>query len=364
MDFIDVIKALGEKVSRMKDSIQTEEATKNAFVMPFIAALGYDVFNPLEVIPEFVADLGIKKGEKVDYCIQKDGQPIIIVECKHWKEELNVHNSQLHRYFHVCSTRFGILTNGIVYRFYTDLEEPNKMDNKPFWEFNITEMNEAAVFELKKYQKNSFDVEQILSAATELKYTREIKKIIASEFANPSETFVKYFAKHIHTGILTAKVMEQFIPMVKKSLHQYVSELISDRLKTALSNEAEVSVKEAAPIEENKETPVSEETKTEFTELEQEAFFIVKSILRTKVTGDRLVYRDTVRYLSILLDDNNRKPICRLHLNGTKKYLGLMDDGNKETRVEIKTIDNIYDYSEQLINTLLRLDKANEKQPV
>ncbi|RDV13037.1 restriction endonuclease [Pontibacter diazotrophicus] len=363
MDFIDIIKALSEKVTRLKDSIQTEEATKNAFVMPFIAALGYDVFNPLEVIPEFVADLGIKKGEKVDYCIQKDGQPIIIVECKHWKEELNVHNSQLHRYFHVCSTRFGILTNGIIYRFYTDLEEPNKMDNKPFWEFNITDMNEAAVLELKKYQKNAFDVDQIVSAATELKYTREIKKIIASEFANPSETFVRYFAKHIHSGILTAKVMEQFTPMVKKSLHQYVSELISDRLKTALSNEAEVSVKETAPVEETKGAAASDETKTEFTELEQEAFFIVKSILRTKVSGDRLFYRDTVRYLSIVLDDNNRKPLCRLHLNGTKKYLGLMEEGNKETRVEIDTIDNIYDYSDQLMNTLLRLEKVNEKQP-
>ena len=363
MDFIDVVKALGEKVSRLKDSIQTEEATKNAFVMPFIAALGYDVFNPLEVIPEFVADLGIKKGEKVDYCIQKDGQPIIIVECKHWKEELNVHNSQLHRYFHVCSTRFGILTNGIVYRFYTDLEEPNKMDNKPFWEFNITDMNEAAIFELKKYQKNGFDVDQILSAATELKYTREIKKIIASEFANPSEPFVRYFAKHIHSSIVTAKVLEQFTPMVKKSLQQYVSELISDRLKTALSNEAEVSVKDAAPVEEPKDTTISEESKTEFTEVEQEAFFIVKSILRTKVNGSRLFYRDTVRYLSVLLDDSNRKPICRLHLNGSKKYLGLMEEGNKETRIGIETIDNIYDYSDQLMNTLFRLDKASEKQP-
>ncbi|MBF9252441.1 type I restriction enzyme HsdR N-terminal domain-containing protein [Pontibacter sp. 172403-2] len=357
MDFIDVIKALGEKVSRLKDSIQTEEATKNAFVMPFIAALGYDVFNPLEVIPEFVADLGIKKGEKVDYCIQKDGQPIIIVECKHWKEELNVHNSQLHRYFHVCSTRFGILTNGIVYRFYTDLEEPNKMDNKPFWEFNITDMNEAAVFELKKYQNSAFDVDQILSAASELKYTREIKKIIAAEFANPSETFVRYFAKHIHTGMMTAKVLEQFGPLVKKSLQQYVSDLISDRLKTALSNEADTVKQETAQMPEPNASQPQDEPKTEFTELEQEAFFIVKSILRTKINGSRLHYRDTVRYLSVLLDDNNRKPICRLHLNGTKKYLGLMEDGNKETRVEIETIDNIYDYSEQLLNTLTRLEK-------
>jgi hypothetical protein len=141
--------------------------------------------------------------------------------------------------------------------------------------------------------------------------------------------------------------------MVKKALHQYVSELISDRLKPALSNEAEVSVKETAAIEAPKGAAVSEEPKTEFTELEQEAFFIMKSILRTKVSGDRLFYRDTVHYLSILLDDNNRKPVCRLHLNGSKKYLGLMENGNKETRIEITSIDNIYDYSEQLIGTLL-----------
>ncbi|MDO6390381.1 type I restriction endonuclease [Pontibacter sp. BT731] len=361
MDFIDVIKALGEKVSRMKDTIQTEEATKNAFVMPFIAALGYDVFNPLEVIPEFVADLGIKKGEKVDYCIQKDGQPIIIVECKHWKEELNVHNSQLHRYFHVCSTRFGILTNGIIYRFYTDLEEANKMDNRPFWEFNISDMNEAAVHELKKYQKNAFDVDQIVNAATELKYTREIKKIVGSEFSNPTEGFVRYFAKQIHTGMVTSKVMEQFTPMVKKSLQQYVSELISDRLKSALSNETNSTKEE--PKEE--QSPAATTTSVvdnvlEYTDLEREGFFIVKSILRTKMDGNRIYYRDTQRYLNILLDDNIRKTICRLHLNASKKYLTWTDEAGKEAKVEISSLDDIYDYSEQLINSMLRFEKVVE----
>lgn len=361
MDFIDVIRALGEKVSRMKDTIQTEEATKTAFVMPFIAALGYDVFNPMEVIPEFIADLGIKKGEKVDYCIQKDGQPIIIVECKHWKEELNVHNSQLHRYFHVCSTRFGILTNGIVYRFYTDLEEANKMDNKPFWEFNISDMNEAAVFELKKYQKNTFNVDQIVSAATELMYTREIKKIIGSEFSSPSEPFVRFFAKQIYSGVLTAKMMEQFTPMVKKSLGQYVSDQISDRLKTALSNETEASKVEQDPAPQAPSVP-ADDTKTDFTELEQEAFYIVKSILRTKVDGSRIFHRDTVRYLNILLDDSNRKTICRLYLNTSKKYLALFDEKNKENRIEISSIDSIYDYSDQLIDSLMRFEQPIEAE--
>src|SRR5215207_4868836 len=124
MDFKDFIKQLGDRAAKMKDKILTEEATKNAFIMPFIQMMGYDVFNPLEVVPEFIADIGIKKGEKVDYAIIKDGNPIVLIECKHWSADLNPHNSQLFRYFHTTSAKFGILTNGIVYRWYTDLIEP------------------------------------------------------------------------------------------------------------------------------------------------------------------------------------------------------------------------------------------------
>jgi predicted type IV restriction endonuclease len=355
MDFIDLIKALGEKVSRLKDSIQTEEATKNAFTMPFIAALGYDVFNPMEVVPEFVADLGIKKGEKVDYCIFKDGKPIIIVECKHWKEDLNVHNSQLHRYFHVTTVKFGILTNGIIYRFYTDLAEPNKMDDKPFWEFNITDMSEASIFELKKYQKSAFDVESILSAAAELKYNKEIKRIFSEELSTPSETFVKHFTKQIYSGPVTAKVLDQFTGVVKRALNQYVSELISDRLKSALAKETDMVNQQAKAEEVSLTEPskAAEQSKILTTEMEKEGFFIVKSILRTKIDTNRLTHRDTQSYFGILIDDNNRKPVCRLHLDGGKKYITLFDENRKEVKTEIKGLDDIYSYSDNLVSTAL-----------
>ncbi|MFT6205197.1 MAG: hypothetical protein ACJA1O_002813, partial [Spirosomataceae bacterium] len=143
MDIHSKLRELAEKVSTLKDRIETEESTKHAFVLPFINILGYDTFNPIEVVPEFTADLGLKKGEKVDYAIFQDDKPILIIECKNWKENLNVHNSQLFRYFHVTQTRFALLTNGIDYRFYTDLEHPNKMDEKPFLEFNILSLKES-----------------------------------------------------------------------------------------------------------------------------------------------------------------------------------------------------------------------------
>ena len=203
MDFKDEIKQFGDRVEKLKAQIITEEATKNAFIMPFIKALGYDVFNPLEVVPEFIADIGIKKGEKVDYAIMKEGVPTILVECKHWSEKLDPHNSQLFRYFHTTKAKFGLLSNGIIYRFYTDLVEKNKMDEKPFLEFNVTDIKDNQIEELKKFHKSYFDVENIVNTASELKFMNELKTFINIEFQNPTENFVRHFAKQAYSGVLT-----------------------------------------------------------------------------------------------------------------------------------------------------------------
>lgn len=215
MDFKDSIKQLSDRVLKLKDSIQTEEATKNAFIMPFINALGYDVFNPLEVVPEMTCDIAMKKGEKIDYAVMKDGTPILLIECKHWAQDLSLHDNQLIRYFNVSEAKFGLLTNGIIYRFYTDLIEPNKMDSKPFLEVDITDIKDAQIEELKKFHKSYFDVENVLSSASELKYTGELKAIIANEFANPSADFVKFFAKQVYDGMITSKLLEQFTMLTK-----------------------------------------------------------------------------------------------------------------------------------------------------
>ena len=217
MDFKDLIKQLSERVEKLKDNLQTEEATKTALIMPFLQTLGYDVFNPLEVMPEFVCDIGTKKGEKIDYAIFKDSDPIILIECKHWKQDLTLHDNQLLRYFHVSNAKFGILTNGIVYKFYTDLETPNKMDEKPFLEVDLLNVSGSDIEELKKFHKTYFDLENILSSASELKYTRELKQLLRSEFANPGADFVRIFAKQVYDRLLNQKAIDQFTILVKKS---------------------------------------------------------------------------------------------------------------------------------------------------
>ena len=356
MDLKDLLKQIAERVIKLKEQIQTEEATKNAFIMPFLQSLGYDVFNPLEVVPEFVADIGIKKGEKIDYAIFKDGKPTILVECKDWRQNLNLHDGQLLRYFHVSKAKFGLLTNGINYRFYSDLVEPNKMDEKPFLEFNITEIKDNQIEELKKFHKANFDAESIVNNASELKYTIELKHILQQELTNPSADFVKHFAKQVYPSVVTAKVLEQFTNLTKKSIQQHISDLITERLKTALTKEDETSKTENI---DNPKT-IEDESKVVTTEEELEAFLIVKTILRQQIPSTRIAYRDAQSYFAILLDDNNRKTICRLYLNGNKKYIGLFDENKKENKNEILSLDDIFNYSTNLLKSVDYFDKTKE----
>lgn len=365
MDFKDSIKQLSERVIKLKDSIQTEEATKNAFIMPFINALGYDVFNPLEVVPEMTCDIAMKKGEKIDYAIMKDGEPILLIECKHWAQDLKLHDNQLMRYFNVSKAKFGLLTNGIIYRFYTDLLEPNKMDEKPFLEVDITDIKDSQIEEIKKFHKSYFDVDNILSSASELKYMGELKTILAKEFSNPSPDFVKYIAKQVYDGVMTAKLLDQFTSLTKRSISGYINDIISDRLKSAFNTETEIEKQEQKIASQPQSTPENEANHTEeneskiiTTEEEIESYLIVKSILRPFVDISRVVYRDAQSYFAILLDDNNRKPICRMYFNAiSKKYIATFDENKKETKHEIKSLDDIYDFAEFLKNTIKSYDK-------
>lgn len=345
MELYSQLKGLAEKVDQLKDKIDTEESTKHAFTLPFINILGYDTFNPTEVVPEFTADLGLKKGEKVDYAIFQNGHPILIVECKHWKQNLDVYNSQLFRYFHVTKTRFALLTNGIQYRFYTDLEATNKMDEKPFLEFDITKLKENTAKEIEKFHKSKFDISKIIDNASNLKYTREIKTLIEQELSEPSLDFVKFFANKAYSGRLTSKVIEEFTEIVAKAFNQTISEKVNDRLNSALNKEQEKQQAEEKITDEPR-------SKVDTTEEELEGYQIVVAILRRKIRKERIVHRDTQSYFGILLDDNNRKPICRLHLNGGIKYISLFDQDKKETKERIESIDDIYHYEKQLLNTI------------
>ncbi|WP_313078869.1 type I restriction endonuclease [Pulveribacter sp.] len=373
MEFWEHLNALAAKIRQQRGSISTEEATKNAFVMPFIKnVMGYDVFDPQEVVPEFVCDVGTKKGEKIDYAILKDGQIQILIECKKIGEPLNVnHASQLFRYFHVTTARISVLTNGQVYKFFTDLDAPNKMDEKPFLELDLLDIDEHTIPELNKLTKSTFDVESIISAAGELKYIGQIKREISAQMNSPGDEFLRFFISRVYDGTITAKVREQFLPLLTKAIAQYTSDLINDRLKSAITglnvNPPSPSVTATPPTTPSPTTDApavncGDEQRIVTTEEEMEGYFIVKSIVRTVVSASRINHRDTQSYFGILLDDNNRKPVCRLHFNRSQKYIGILDKDKRETRYPIGSLDEIYTLSDALIDATKRSAALTNEQ--
>jgi hypothetical protein len=345
MDFQDYIKQISESIPKLKDQIQTEEATKNAFIMPFIQALGYNVFNPLEVVPEYTCDIGTKKGEKVDYAIMKDSDPIILIECKHWQQNLDLHDNQLLRYFAVSKAKFGVLTNGIVYRFYTDLIEKNKMDETPFLEVDMTNLKDAQIAELKKFHKSYFDADTISTTASTLKYTKEIKEIIKKEIANPSEALVRIFAKPVYNGVLTAKMIDYFSELVKKSFATHINDILNERLQNAISkDEAEEDKKEETVSSE----PQADSPQIVTTDEEMEGFYTIRAMLAETVDPQRIQFKDTMNYFAINLDKTTQ-PICRLFYNRSKKYIALIDDNKKETKYQVESNLDLYQFKNQLI---------------
>lgn len=364
MDFIDQLRVLASRISTTKDLVQTEEATKNSMIMPFIRVLGYDPFDPLEVTPELVADIGTKKGEKVDYAILRDGKPIMLFECKKSGGDLSInHASQLFRYFHVTDARFGVLTNGLVYKFFTDLEHPNKMDEKAFFEFNVLDFRERDVEELKKFAKAAFDVDTILTTANELKYTRAIQNKLTDWLASPPEEVVRLLAGDlIGNRKFTSAVREQFTPITKRAFEQLIGERINARLKGAMSPEA-VSVvslqgtpSAAMPLTASEPVvppQVDPQTQIDTSLEELEAFHLIKAILREVVSPKRIFIRDAQSYCAVLLDDNNRKPICRLRFNNSQKLrLGIFNSAKEEEIVSLDSVDDVFKFSDQLKLTI------------
>jgi len=347
MDLIDQLQTLAGRIEKQLPHITTEEATKNAFVMPFIQALGFDIFDPTEVVPEFTADVGSKKGEKVDYAIYIGGKLAILFECKHCNANLKeVHASQLRRYFHVTEARIGVLTNGHSYYFYSDLEKPNIMDEKPFMEINLRDLDPQFIPELKKLAKTTFELDKMLTTANELKYIRAIKNLLVEEMNVPSVDFVRYIAGKVYSGMKTQQVLDQFSPIVKNAIKHFVNDQISERLKTAMitQDEPKGNSDQESLVE---ETPGGE-TGVVTTQEELEGYYVIRAILRQVIDVNRVVMRDTKSYFGILLDDNNRKPICRLHFNTTQKYLGTIGADKKETKNAITSLDEIYNFSDQI----------------
>jgi len=351
-EFIEKAKELSQRISKLRESVVTEEATKHSFVMPFISLLGYDVFDPTVVVPEFTADISKKKNEKVDYAIMQDGEPIILIEVKTHSENLDNHATQLERYFTVTDTKFAILTNGVQYRFYSDLDHVNRMDKKPFLVINLDDQKERDLKKLHDFTKDQLDIDKIVNMASTQKYVMEIKKIFKEETVNPSDDLARMFASRITDKRLTQNILDDFKIHIKTAFSDIVYDMAQDKINS-------LKTKLTVEIDENEESSQENDIDDKgiiTTEDELEGFFIVKSILAETIELNRIAARDTKSYFGVLLDDNNRKWICRLHFNTKQKYIGLHIEDKQEEKVPLEKIEDIYQHKQTILDIINRLN--------
>lgn len=352
-EFAERLRKVRAKVTKQLGSVRTEEGTKNAFVMPFLNALGYNVFNPMEVEPEFTADIGTKKGEKVDYAVKKDGIVIILVECKAAHDDLHDDQAyQLRRYFDVTDARLAILTNGITYRFYSDLEKNNIMDEKPFYEVDLRRLDEHSITELMRFSKWVYDPDKVLQKASELKYLRQINTELNREISVPTPEFAKLIAGRMYSGHRTKSVVEKFQELIATAFEETIRRKVQERLQSALEKESNVEHDSAESGGED-----NDDDGIVTTEEELQGFYIVQAIASEVIDVARVAKRDVKSYFSVLLDDNNRKPICRLHFDSAQKYVGLFHSA-KEERHPIDDVSDIFQYRHSILEAIRRYEDA------
>lgn len=329
-----------QKIKDTKNNVLTEEATKMAYIVPFLQILGYDVFNPNEVIPEFISDIGSKKGEKVDYVIIKNEKPIIIIECKHWKKDIKAHNSQLHRYFHTTNARYGIITNGIIYNFFTDLEKVNIMDNTPFFSIDLRNLNDESISVLLSFSKSKFDTSTIHRKAKILKYKNGIQSNLEKELSEPSHDFIKILAKGVFSNQSKGNQWKEFSEIAKKIIKEKFNK------KTERQN---ISKKLYEDISDNH---IKDEVYKASNE-ELKGFEIVCSILKEKISVNRIFWRNTTFFFRIILDDNRKKLICRLYFKNNEKHIELFHNGKEHPlKKALKNIEDIRLYKSELLQTI------------
>ncbi|MEH1932325.1 MAG: type I restriction endonuclease [Nostoc sp.] len=329
MGFTEDIIKLSEQVRKRFDQVVGEEATKMALIVPFLSALGYDVYDPSEVMPEYVADFATRRAgqfEKVDYALAINGTKVMLVEAKARGQKAEAHDGQLSRYFNgLLTTKVAIVTNGVEYRFFTDLRDKNVMDKEPFFTFNILEYDTKDIDNLKFFHRDNFEVTAITNHAEEMVYVKGMTQLLGNLLRSPSEEFVRFLVAELGTvapsyeikGRITGKIIDKFKPIVKKSIQGSLVELMTRSLSQEITQPVELEVEQE--IEEEEKQQQSQESKVVTTAEEIEAFEKIKAITQTSMSYNfELQYKDTASYFGINLGKSTWW-FLRLYLSSQKK---------------------------------------------
>ena len=359
MAFEDEIQEIAERIPglRAQGNLDDEAKTKQYLILPFLRALAYDDSVPSQVVPEFTADFGGRQGWKVDFALISGGQPVIIIECKESKNTLTkAEVDQLGRYFPFTEARICILTNGILYKFFTETDNTNTMDTNPFLQIDLEHLDLKAIEEVEKFSRG-FDVAERLAEASDRKIIDELKNMLARQHSQPDDSFLELFVRPLHTGNYNQATKDKFRPLLQEASREFIRERLNATFQAAQSFTTRID-EEITPEQSGELTESGKEIET--TAQEWQAYDIVKAIVHDLVASDRVAIRDAQSYCAVLVDNNNRRPVCRFYFNGRQKRLGLFDGSRADggalnvRQYDIESLDDVHNYADQLRETVTR----------
>lgn len=334
---------LAEQIRRRQPHIRGEESTKQALILPFFSALGYDVHDPTEVEPEYVADFAKKRpggpAEKVDYAIRRDGAPVIFVECKSVDVNPSSHSGQLARYFNATpSVPIAILTNGLRYVFFTDLQDRNILSENPYFEFNLLSFSNNDSDVLESFSRARFDPLTVREKAEEIIYSSKIISYMSELLRSPSDSFTRFVLSELNMFSgqrLTARLVEKFTPIIRHAVQTALLDMATRSIREHGSDRPEPPVSAAPPVPPAAPPPPKPEPAATAvpstpaksgsapivtTPEELEAFEIVRTICADSPLKTPVVSRDTSQWFTISAG-SPRKWFVRLYYNQKRKSI-------------------------------------------
>lgn len=312
MGFAEDVYRLASQVSARKEHCKgNEELTKNSLILPFFQVLGYDIHDPSVLHPEYRAGFAANK-EKVDYAVFLKGAPVLFVEAKPVASQLDNYDAQLAKYFNSTpGVKLAVITNGVRYKFFTDLKAPNLMDSEPFFEFEIESIRPEEIAILDGFRADCFDPSGLVTRAENLVYLRTLKKKVRSLFRDTSDEFVRFMCSDIYQGRITANVLERLTPLVQQAMSDVLVDMVSQGLTQEIAKTDEVaaivpSAQDLVPAADGTKSP-DLKTAVVTTEEELAAFNLVCETIKATSGGDsHVAYKDTASYFVIHLEKPSR----------------------------------------------------------
>lgn len=333
-EFISKIHKHAEHIKKVAEHCTTEETTKQALILPMLDILGFNAYDPTKVQAEYRAEYrGVKSTDRIDYALMLNGEPVAFIEAKSYGEELSNHEGQLERYFNsATNVLIAAITNGVEWRFFTDLNEKNTMDEDPFLVVDFSKLEESQISRLYHFRRDGFKPDHLKEIAEESVYLNLFTDTIRNNLREPGIEFLRFIARQSEIRRqLNAGFLESIAPIVKRAVGSAISDMVVSGLSAKQEPEKQEHIVEVDIYADQVD---ADNPKIITTYQERQIYDFTKSLLPE--VEDRLISRDTESYFTVLYDGKTNRWLFRYYGDRKEPIIVLPIDITAQMQKEIE----------------------------